>query len=315
MNINLQVQKQSPISVREQIKRQIRLMIENQVLTAGKALPSARDMSALIRVNRNTVTQAYKELSSEGFLEIVPGSGTFVKKSLSLKPKAVLNEIFNDAFQKAKASGFNQHEIAEHFLSCLSALDSGTAGKKVVVVDCNDGVIKHLCGLVSNRTGVRTAGVLIQELEQGNEPSFSLLKESDLIVCGFNHLEELENAVPDLETDVVAVLLQVEARVINSFFSIPKGTSVGFVCANERSTHTLYNSSYFSGNKSLHRILAGYDDSKKLKSLIRECEIVFVTEFVFDRVAKIARPDQELVRVSFSVDPGIMDLIREKLSL
>lgn len=315
MNINIHIRKKSPLSVREQIKRQIRLMIENRVLASGQALPSARDMAVLINVNRNTVTHAYKELSSEGLLEIVSGSGTFVAKGLSFKPKAVLNEIFDDALQKATAIGFNREEISEHFLSRLLSPVPDTDSKRVVVVDCNDEVVGHLCGLITRKVGVRTTGVLIQELEQGDSHAISLVNASDLVVCGFNHLEELENAVPDLEVEIVAVLLQLPAKVINSFLSLPKAAKAGFVCANQRSTNTLYNSSYFSGNKGLHRILAGYDDSEKLKKLIRDCDVVFVTEFIFDRVAKTARPGQELVRVGFSLDPGIMDLIREKLSL
>jgi DNA-binding transcriptional regulator YhcF (GntR family) len=311
----IQIHKQSPLGVREQIKHQIRLMIESQVLTPGQAMLSARDMSTLINVNRNTVTHAYKELSSEGLLEIVPGHGTFVKKGLSIKPKAALNKIFDEALQKAKASGFNRDEISEHFLSRLVSMDSDPAGKKVVVVDCNDEVINHLCSLISEALGVRTTGILIQELEQGCNKAMSFLKKSDLVVCGFNHLEELERAVPDLGPKVVAVVLNVDAKVINLFFSLPKATNVGLVCANQRSTHTLYNSSYFTGKKGLHRILAGYDDSEKLRSLIQECDVIFVTEFIFDRVSKLARPGQELVRVGFSVDQGIMDLIRAKLSL
>ena len=315
MTINVRIQKQSPLSIREQIKRQIRLLIEGRQLTPGQPLPSARDMAALINVNRNTVTQAYKELSSEGILEIVPGSGTFIKKGISCKPKAVLNEIFDDAIQKALATGFNPEDISEHFLSRLLTMVPDNSEKRVAVVDCNDEVINHLCSLISQKTGVRTTGVLIQELEQGNPQGLSILDDVDLVVCGFNHLEELENAVPELKTEVVAVLLQVDAKVVNAFLSLKKGTKTGLICANQRSTHTLYNSSYFTGNRGLHRILAGYDDSEKLKALIRTCDVIFATQFIFDRVAEMARPGQEILQVGFTIDQAVMDLIREKLSL
>ncbi|HCY87646.1 MAG TPA: hypothetical protein DHV36_21105 [Desulfobacteraceae bacterium] len=314
MAIDIHIQKESPLSIREQLKRQIRLLIEGGQLTPGNALPSARDMAALININRNTVTHAYKELSSEGILEIIPGSGTFIRKDIDHKPKAALNKIFDDALQKALATGFNPDEISEHFLNRLLTMAPDYSGKQVAVVDCNDEVVSHLCGLISERTGVRATGVLIQELEQVNDQALAILEDADLVVCGFNHLEELDAAVPELGTEVVAVLLQVDAKVINSFLSLKKNTKTGFVCANQRSTHTLYNSTYFTGNKGLQRILAGYDDSEQLKTLIRECDVIFVTEFIFHRVAKMARPDQKFLRVSFTVDQGIMDLIREKLS-
>ncbi|MEO5698648.1 MAG: PLP-dependent aminotransferase family protein [Burkholderiaceae bacterium] len=47
-------------------------------LTAGAPLPSSRELAALLRLSRNTVTSAYMQLTDEGFLEARPRSGVFV---------------------------------------------------------------------------------------------------------------------------------------------------------------------------------------------------------------------------------------------
>ncbi len=311
--MNITIQKTSPLSLREQIKRQIRLLIDCGDLELGQALPSARDLSAILKVNRNTITQAYKELSSEGILKIVVGSGTFVKEDLTLKPKKELDQVFDEAIRNAKRCGFSTAEINEHFLNRLSAFTTDYSKKRILVVDCNDEVIGYLCDKLSEELGLQAEGVLIQEIEKDRKAAMTFFKDKDLVVCGFNHLEELKCAVPNLNVEVVAVLFHVDAKVINALTQLREGAKVGCVCANQRSTETFYNSVYFSGRKELKRILAGYDNSKKLEKVIRECDVIFATYVVYDRMKKLVRPHQELINVKITVDSGNMDLIKEKV--
>lgn len=311
--MQLVIQKLGPLSIRDQIKRQIKMLIENGELEPGQALPSARDLSAILHVNRNTVTQAYKELSSEGILKTIIGSGTFVRNNLEIKPKNALNQAFDQAFERARQSGFDTNEIVEHFLSRLSSLSTDHSKKQILVVDCNDEVVSYLCRLIANELGVQTQGVLIHEIEKDRESASIFFEDKDLVVCGFNHLEELNRAVPGLQIEVVGVLLQVDAKVINTIAQLPQGTKVGYVCANQRSTETLYNSAYFSGGQELRRILAGYDNSKKLQKLINQCDVIFATHFVHDRMQKITKPHQKLINVNLTVDSSSIVLIREKL--
>ncbi len=57
----------------------------------------------------------------------------------------------------------------------------------------------------------RQTNVFIQDLEsiRGWQKSYS--PALDLIVCGFNHIEELRNVVPSPPVEAVAVLLQPES--------------------------------------------------------------------------------------------------------
>ena len=47
-------------------------------LSPGAALPSSRELAALLGLSRNTVTSACLQLMDEGFLEARPSSGMFV---------------------------------------------------------------------------------------------------------------------------------------------------------------------------------------------------------------------------------------------
>jgi GntR family transcriptional regulator / MocR family aminotransferase len=53
----------------------------------GERVPSTRDVASALDLSRGTVTQAYEQLLSEGYLQTVHGSGTFVCRQL---PDALL---------------------------------------------------------------------------------------------------------------------------------------------------------------------------------------------------------------------------------
>ncbi|MCA8917184.1 MAG: PLP-dependent aminotransferase family protein [Planctomycetes bacterium] len=57
-------------------------------LRRGERVPSTRTLAKELKVNRNTVAQAYEQLVSEGFLEGKHGSGTYVAREL---PQANFN--------------------------------------------------------------------------------------------------------------------------------------------------------------------------------------------------------------------------------
>ncbi len=52
--------------------------IINESLIEGDALPPERELSVLFSVSRSTIRQALKKLEEDGFIYIIPGSGSFV---------------------------------------------------------------------------------------------------------------------------------------------------------------------------------------------------------------------------------------------
>ena len=56
------------------------MAIATGALGSAAALPSVRQLAAELRVNPATVVQAYRELESQGFVEIRHGAGTFVRE-------------------------------------------------------------------------------------------------------------------------------------------------------------------------------------------------------------------------------------------
>ena len=74
-----QIDPRSPTPLYAQIASRIRVAIAAAELRPGDALPSVRQLAARLRLNPATVVQAYRELETEGFVEMRQGAGTFVR--------------------------------------------------------------------------------------------------------------------------------------------------------------------------------------------------------------------------------------------
>ena len=59
--------------------------IATGAITAGEQLPSVRKMAEDLLINPNTVVRAYRDLESEGIVELRHGSGVFVGESVSAR--------------------------------------------------------------------------------------------------------------------------------------------------------------------------------------------------------------------------------------
>jgi GntR family transcriptional regulator/MocR family aminotransferase len=97
-------------SLQHQIVRQIRQFILSGRLRQGARMPSTRGLAHELGVSRITVTLAYEQLSSEGYMEARRGSGMYVCSTL---PDEVLKVTRKDAGRNRLRSVAPRHEPFE----------------------------------------------------------------------------------------------------------------------------------------------------------------------------------------------------------
>jgi GntR family transcriptional regulator len=92
--------------VYRQIADELEREIATGILRSGEALPALRTLAADLRINPNTVQQAYKLLSLRGLVEVRRGQGTFVRAPREPKaPARMAREIANKALRDAYRHG------------------------------------------------------------------------------------------------------------------------------------------------------------------------------------------------------------------
>lgn len=109
MTMRIVLSYQSSIPIYEQIKEQIKASILSGELAEGMQLPSIRQLARDLKVSVITTTRAYSDLELEGFLQTVPGKGSYVKGIDSDLVKAkYLNEtkdVLASAIKLGKMAG------------------------------------------------------------------------------------------------------------------------------------------------------------------------------------------------------------------
>jgi len=88
MDFVINIDPTAALPLHRQVYAEIRQAILWGRLSPGEKLPSTRALAQLLGVSRATVTQSYEMLLSEGYLETIVGSGTFVCHQL---PDELLN--------------------------------------------------------------------------------------------------------------------------------------------------------------------------------------------------------------------------------
>lgn len=105
----------SHVPVYKQIVEKIMVKVAQGELKKGDFLPSVRKLAEDIGVNFNTVSRAYKELSTMGIIEIQRGEG-YILKTENLKDfnKQVLSEV-KQTIKKALNASVSPEEIVKVF--------------------------------------------------------------------------------------------------------------------------------------------------------------------------------------------------------
>jgi GntR family transcriptional regulator len=101
----------------EQITTQIKAMIISGELMPESPLPSMRLLAKELRISVITTKRAYTDLERDGFIETVPGKGSFVaKKNTELIREQQLRlaeEHLQKAVDAAKNFGIGKQELTE----------------------------------------------------------------------------------------------------------------------------------------------------------------------------------------------------------
>ncbi|MBP2031365.1 GntR family transcriptional regulator [Clostridium algifaecis] len=115
MNIIISNASKEPIY--EQITKQIKNNILNEILKEGEALPSIRNLARELKISVITTKRAYEELERQEFIETIPGKGSYVapqnKEMLREQKIKIVEDKLIDAIKEASIAGIGKEELKE----------------------------------------------------------------------------------------------------------------------------------------------------------------------------------------------------------
>lgn len=120
--MNIIISNSSGTPIYEQIREQIKNKIVSNELKTGELLPSIRVLAKDLRISVITTKNAYEELEKEGYVQTIPGKGTYVaNKNIELIREEQLQKIeslMDTAVSIAKISHISKEDL-ENMLEIL----------------------------------------------------------------------------------------------------------------------------------------------------------------------------------------------------
>jgi GntR family transcriptional regulator len=107
---HVKLDRNEPTDLHEQVAAEIRRAIADGEADHGERLPSARDLAAVLKVNRNTVLRALRQLRDEGLLEVRRGLGVTV---VATPEQGELHERARELVALARRNGYRREELVE----------------------------------------------------------------------------------------------------------------------------------------------------------------------------------------------------------
>jgi GntR family transcriptional regulator len=108
--LDVNLDRSSPAALHDQVAAQIRRAIAEGEARPGERLPLARDLAAVLGVNKNTVLRALHLLREEGLLEFSRGRGITVAGTP--QRGAVLSRA-RDLLDFARHHGYSREELIQ----------------------------------------------------------------------------------------------------------------------------------------------------------------------------------------------------------
>ncbi|MDQ7093901.1 GntR family transcriptional regulator [Desulfosporosinus sp. PR] len=296
-----------------QLKEQIRRRITQGVWAAGTKLPTERELAASLAVSRNTVSQAYKELESEGVLSSAQGRGTFVADTLLIMQQEGRKEkvlrIIDVAMEEAVGMGFTIDDFVS-FVHVRGMEKKDLLSRiKVAFVECNPEQLAEARWNLG--PGVSLLPFLLPELRE-SPLAQKRLAGIDMVVTGVPHLSEVKALLGDLDLPIIGMSLQPKLETIVRIAKLTLGRDLALVCESnqfaEKVKSALNQAGLYPAVKTLIQ-----PNEMKLREALRDCGAVILAPKLRLGVEKALPENMECIEFRFEPDAGSLNLLRGAL--
>lgn len=125
MLISIDAGEPRPIYV--QIMDEIKRAVVLGTVSPDEALPSVRQLAAELRVNPNTVQQAYRELERSGLVYVRRGQGTFVAEEATVQSDRERRDLAAMVAERALREAYRNGVSAGELVAAIQGAEAAAA--------------------------------------------------------------------------------------------------------------------------------------------------------------------------------------------
>jgi len=310
--IDFTINRRSKLPIHEQLKHQFQYAILSGNLKPGDLLPSIRELTTKLKVNRNTIHRVYLELKAEGVLVSKAGKGIFVATHVKrASPQMLLHKVDDFAarvFNEGTNLGLNPISLS-HLLSHRSP-EFDRLHPSIAFVECTAHASSEVATVLSQNWGVSILNFELHELLANPQ---ILPKSTRHLITSFFHEVEIQSlsSRSNLKTHIVAYDLKEESKELIA--KIDSAKRVGFICKDENSIEILAQQVERSHPKSLNLANSCIETPREAEKTLAQSEIIVFTQPALSFIMERVSDKQELVQVEFELNEHSLSKVREAI--
>lgn len=313
--MDFQINKKTEFPIYQQLKEQIRYFLLNGDLGPGTRLPPPKDLAAYLRINKNTVIVAYKELEKEGLIVTRHGQGTYVSETLppdpGFKRRQALIELAREALARTRELGFSAEDLfTVVFGQTVLGLGPDKA-TRVLFVECNEPDVSFYVGVLEREVGIPVEGCLLADLTDRMDDRTA--PEVDVVVTTFFHVEDVKAICEPLDKKVIAIVAAPEMAVLMEVGQLAPGTKVGFVVGIGGNPEAMTGSLGAAGIRHINFESVSYTDRPAMEKMLARVDVVASCRTVVEEVRKLAPPGLRVMEFGNALEKGGIDLLKNYL--
>ncbi len=225
-SVNITVNTDSPVPLRDQLVEQIGLQIASGVLQGNDKLPSIRALAQKLGIHHGIVNSAYNQLAEIGLLHIRHGSGVRVVPKAGLgesDENTDLHSLFIRFVEQASRLGYSAKEID----NCYQQFVRRGPIKKIIMIDRNADFHPVILSELSPYFSLPVSTHTLDEVKANQ----TLLNDALVITSLYHYL-----AVKTLPLDPTRFLIcnvEPAQELVNKLKSLPEGSLVVLVSVSQ----------------------------------------------------------------------------------
>ena len=305
----LDISRDSDVPISTQLYWQLAYQIDTDRLHPGSRLPTVRELGAILHVNPNTVRAVYKRLAEAGYVVSRQGAGTRVTARASQRrTSGALEGLVAELLRSAARSGYSADEVASAVYAVAAARKRPGPRVQILFVECTAADAQRAAERIADTfEGLGDAdGVLIDGVDE-RLGRFHY----DLVATSTFHADETI-ALVDGRAPVIAMLAAPSyAELLDEVRALPRGSTVGLVCATERSTQNIEQWLHESGTEGVELLTALQGDETALARADRTADLLLLTREALEigLAARFGRHDR-IREWTYDLDPAGLELLR-----
>lgn len=298
MNHQLIVMADGALPIHLQLKEQIKWLIVEGHIGPGDVLPSVRDFSQTLGINRNTVNAVYDELRAEGLITMGRGRGTEVAdtdKVRHLPRLKPLLRLIDAALAEAQQQGFSRDDIASAAqMRAQMLLAMPVRQGPVTFVECGEHELDFYVQQINELTGYPVRYLPLKELREN--PS----QAGELVVTTVFHAKEVRGLLsPEVTLAVVGALPVL--RTIMELAQLPTGSQVAFVCRGMAGGLWMRGAVTGADLAHLHLEATGFREPHA-QEVLERADVIYAAPSVLEQVKQAVKDPQRVRAFNMTLD-------------